>query len=58
MRNAQFGGHRRKTKVGGPDLVTLQDRGGEKVHVDPAETNPTARNQMTLGARGSHRPDI
>jgi hypothetical protein len=39
VRNAQFGRHRRETKVGGPDLVTLQDRGGEKVHVDPAETS-------------------
>jgi hypothetical protein len=39
VRNAKFGCHRRETKVGGPDLVTLQDRGGEKVHIDPAETS-------------------
>lgn len=38
MSNAQLGCHCGETSVGGPKLVTLHDRGGEKVHINPTET--------------------
>ncbi|MGA7742602.1 MAG: hypothetical protein ABSF35_08345 [Polyangia bacterium] len=39
MSDAQLGRRNGETNVGGPDLVTLQDRGGEKVRIDPPETS-------------------
>lgn len=39
MSNAQLGCHSSETNVGGPKLVTLHDRGGEKVRIDPTETS-------------------
>lgn len=39
MSNAQLGCDGGEADVGGPDLVALHDRGGEKVRIDPPETS-------------------
>jgi hypothetical protein len=37
--DAQFGCHSGEADVGRPNLVTLQDRGGEKVSINPPQTS-------------------